>query len=62
MRSAVRGESGGPAGRVLSKVVMKSRARNPRFNSDTVILAWQTMGPRAVPPAPPASQLRLPGP
>ena len=53
------GESGGLPVRVQSKVVMKSRARTRRFNSDIVILAWQTIGPRAVPPAPPASQLRL---
>jgi hypothetical protein len=41
---------------------MKSRAKNPRFDRDIVILAWQTMGPRAVPPAPLALQLRLQGP
>jgi hypothetical protein len=51
------GESDGSV-RVQSKVVMKSRARTGRFNSDIVILAWQTIGPRAVPPAPPALQLR----
>ena len=38
---------------------MKSRARYRHFDSDIVILAWQTVGPRAVPPAPHASQLRL---
>ena len=48
--------------RVHSKVVMKSRATNPRFSRDTGILAWQTVGSRAVPPAPPASQVLLSGP
>ena len=33
-------------------------SKNAHFDSDIVILAWQTMGPRAVPPAPHASQPR----
>ena len=36
------GEPGGRPVRVQSKFVMKSRARNPRFNRDTLILVWQT--------------------
>ena len=55
------GESGGRPVRVQLRFVMKSRAGNPRFNWDIVILAWQTMATRAVPLAPHALQLRLYG-
>ena len=34
-------------------------SKNRPFHRDTVIFAWQTMGPRAVPSASPASQSRL---
>jgi hypothetical protein len=34
-------------------------SKTRRFNRDSVIFAWQTIDPRAVPLAPPASQLRL---
>jgi hypothetical protein len=34
-------------------------SKNRPFHTDTVIVAWQTMGSRAVPSAPPASQSRL---
>jgi hypothetical protein len=47
---------GGRPARVQFRFVMKSRAGNPRFNRDIVILAWQTMATRAVPLAPHASQ------